>query len=269
MNTVELYNEGYGINRIGKILGKTQTTVLKELKEANIQIRPGVGSRSSLRLRQNEIRENYFEIIDSEEKAYWLGIMYSDGCIYCSDNRYRIQIAMTDKDVIERFRDLVYPVYKIREELPQSSRKPVYRIIFNSRKMYDDLVNCGVYQNKAKTIKFPELESKFIWAFLTGVLDGDGCVTRSGKYSKVIRWYSASIDFIEGIEKVLQKHNLRYSIEERDSSKRNIKWSKYWSIQVQYKEDIKRLASLLLKYPYSMNRKRQKLLDIANTELSS
>ena len=25
--------------------------------------------------------ENYFKIIDSEEKAYWLGFLYADGCI--------------------------------------------------------------------------------------------------------------------------------------------------------------------------------------------
>lgn len=33
--------------------------------------------------------ERYFEIIDTENKAYWLGFLYADGCV-SNDSHYFI-----------------------------------------------------------------------------------------------------------------------------------------------------------------------------------
>jgi hypothetical protein len=47
---------------------------------------------NNITIRNNNIYKNkecnidYFEIIDTEDKAYWLGFIYADGCI--TKNKY-------------------------------------------------------------------------------------------------------------------------------------------------------------------------------------
>ena len=42
------------------------------------------------------LNENYFEKIDTEEKAYWLGFIYADG--YITGDKLGISLAKCDKE---------------------------------------------------------------------------------------------------------------------------------------------------------------------------
>ena len=50
------------------------TTLTRHLKKNGIEIKENHGKKYFY-------NENYFEIIDTEEKAYWLGFIAADGCI--------------------------------------------------------------------------------------------------------------------------------------------------------------------------------------------
>ena len=58
-------------------------------------------------IRKHFFNENYFEVIDSEDKAYWLGFISADGCVAKSSkyNSYRLQIAISsiDSDHLNKF----------------------------------------------------------------------------------------------------------------------------------------------------------------------
>lgn len=45
------------------------------------------------------INESYFEKVDSEDTAYFLGLMYSDG--YIVNNYFGISLLKKDKEILE------------------------------------------------------------------------------------------------------------------------------------------------------------------------
>ena len=52
------------------------------------------------------MKENYFEFIDTNEKAYWLGILYAEAYMETRNQKpYRlgIQIGTDDEIIIDRF----------------------------------------------------------------------------------------------------------------------------------------------------------------------
>ena len=52
------------------------------------------------------LNNKFFESIDCELKAYWLGFLFADGCILESFNKYtgalkamRLQLSLSEKDI--------------------------------------------------------------------------------------------------------------------------------------------------------------------------
>ncbi len=52
-------------------------------------------------MRKKIYNENYFETIDSEDKAYFLGFIFADGCVTNDSKKYRYQLTLKlhSKDV--------------------------------------------------------------------------------------------------------------------------------------------------------------------------
>ena len=91
---IKEYNSGRSLESISKEYHNTYPVLSKMLKEAGIQVIN----------RQNEIRfnEHVFDIIDTKEKAYWLGFIFADGCISSqkSDKKpiYRFELILGEED---------------------------------------------------------------------------------------------------------------------------------------------------------------------------
>lgn len=136
------------------------------------------------------VNENYFSIIDTEYKAYFLGLLYADGTNYLGKrNRFEIQILETDKEIIEKFKEDIHytgPLHTIPERVMYNKIKnktyickPLIRLNISSKKICKDLEKLGMSNNKTFTLKFPTAEQvpiKFIWHFLRGYSDGDGYI---------------------------------------------------------------------------------------------
>lgn len=65
---IALYQSGLSTIKIGKMFGCSNTTISKRLKELKIKMRSNKEYR-----RKYNFNENFFESIDTQEKAYWLG----------------------------------------------------------------------------------------------------------------------------------------------------------------------------------------------------
>lgn len=156
------------------------------------------------------INENYFENIDNNEKAYWLGFLYADGYIQKRNNKnVKLQICLSVKDEthLDKF------ILCIDGELSQkryygpykTSGKQVHWYTRN-KKIVNDLIKLGCTNKKSHTIRFPKLDSDDLnCAFLFGYYDGDGT---SGYRNTSIT--TGSKLFLEDIKNIFNIKNVIY-----------------------------------------------------------
>lgn len=184
---------------ISKKYHMSQYKVCAILKINNIKITPK-GYHSNF---ENKINHNYFERIDTEEKAYWLGFLYADG--YNDTNRCSVELCLKESDLnmIQKFKESLSSSYKISKKKTKLNNKIFfsYRHIIYSKKITNDLVNLGCYNKKSLILKFPtykQVPKKLIHHFMRGYFDGDGCISGSkimingtkkflNKYIKILR----------------------------------------------------------------------------------
>jgi hypothetical protein len=123
------------------------------------------------------INENYFDKIDTQDNAYWLGFLYADGYVNKSNRRLQLCLAIEDEEVIDKFMVAIgdtngkkkyYGPYK-------SNRQIQVHYYINSKLLVSGLIKHGCTNKKSKTIRFPVLETKELQlTFLSGYYDGDG-----------------------------------------------------------------------------------------------
>jgi len=151
-------------------------------------------------MRKYRLNENFFEIIDSEEKAYFLGFLYADGYIDEKSNKVDLTLHNQDIEILNRFVTLLFP-----EGRPlKSIRSDYVRLVINSKKIVMDLKRHGCFQKKTFLLKFPTtVEREFIRDFIRGYFDGDGCVTvYKGTLNISI---VGTIDFLDGIKRIFNE----------------------------------------------------------------
>jgi hypothetical protein len=145
------------------------------------------------------VNDKYFEKIDTIDKAYCVGLFYTDG--YNGGNHIKLKI--TDEDIVEKCKKHIgYEgrIYKCKGA--KEGYKEVFNLTINRPKMAEDLTKLGCPPRKTFTITYPtenilprNLESHFI----RGALDGDGCVSRN-----YINWTGMEA-FVVGISNVLKR----------------------------------------------------------------
>lgn len=102
---------------------------------------------------------------------------------------------------------------KVYVYTPRTNKASTTYTIINTNKLAINLLNnMNITSNKTYTQIFPEIPDEYIYSFLRGVFDGDGCVYVSNKkcngyYS--ISFTTASQQFAEGLKNKLQ--SLGYS----------------------------------------------------------
>lgn len=135
--------------------------------------------------RKYTLNENYFEKIDTEEKAYWLGFLMADGCIIESNNCIQIRLAAIDISHLEKFKKSLNSTHKIfneqihtkfpnkRSVICESSYIRIY-----SKKMMQDVITHGIVANKTGKEIFKTFNNDILdTAYIRGLIDGDGTFT--------------------------------------------------------------------------------------------
>lgn len=119
------------------------------------------------------VDENYFECIDSEEKAYHLGFIAADGHIRL-DNKLVIALAIKDLTILEKFKKSIKADQSIKFDCVRSEKIDYCRFVISRKKICDDLTQLGIGHEKSKTMRLPDLSNKLKIDWVRGLFDGDG-----------------------------------------------------------------------------------------------
>lgn len=167
-----LYAEHKSAKKVAEILNVNHKTVAVWMKKYQLET---VGSQGA---RKNHLNHNFFEEIDSEEKAYWLGFIMADGCVYRGSdaNSLRLQINLKGSDVdhLQKFQHAINSSYKIQEKLVKTAPACILKV--NSTKMCQDLIRLNVVPRKSLVAVMPEIPANLEKHYIRGYFDGDGCL---------------------------------------------------------------------------------------------
>ena len=156
--------------------------------------------------------KDFFKVIDTEEKAYWLGFIYADGYVsYNVEKRnYELGIELQIGDVnhLKKFNKSINGnlEIKIKDRYDKRYDKTYNHCIIRiyDKQMVEDLKENGVIPNKSHIIKFPNLKKDLIIPFIRGFFDGDGCLQLNRQREcHRFDFACASIDFVNQLRSVL------------------------------------------------------------------
>lgn len=179
----ELYKEKHNIIQVSKEIGIGKHSLSKYFKDNNLLSKKVVV--------QNNIcyNEDFFAQLNTEEKAYWFGFIYADGCIRYkpeeNSGQLTIEISKNDVNMLKKFKDSIESNINIKyrqRKLKSGNISDTCSITISSVKMCKDLIKFGCVPNKTYNGQIKkELFSKnvsFKIAFLRGYLDGDGYISK-------------------------------------------------------------------------------------------
>lgn len=164
---------------------------------------------------------HYFENIDTEEKAYWLGFLTADGWINKNDKTNAgvvgIELQYNDIEHLRKFNKSIDGNYKITDrwrncKLSKNKDKKNHMCIIRifSLTMYETLKKIGFDNDKSYDFNIPKLRPELIRHYIRGYFDGDGCFTVTDK-SFSVSFVTASKSLNNDIINILKNENIYIS----------------------------------------------------------
>lgn len=249
-NFGEYYKEGHSLKETSEHFNVNYHT-LKQLL-----LRFGYRETTKKLNNQRVEKITYFDNIDTHEKAYFLGLLYSDG--YISKTPYGVNIGIAlkleDKYILEY----------LKKEFNVNNKISVYK---NSAKfsvtcqhLYNTLSSYGIKEDKSHSdYIIPSIKDEFVNSFILGFFDGDGCITiKSTGYSVVSICCNSKI-FLENLEKYLNNHGIitrPISTEKREHNDLFVLYLSKRENQIKFKDFIYKNSKIFLQ------RKFKKFLQI-------
>ena len=199
-------NEGEDLNKLAEYFNWDRETLRNLINEK------GLVKKTNNRVNKR-LNEEYFSVIDSEEKAYFLGLLITDGSVDKKDGRQgriRLQLQATDKDILIKFKNAL----QVDSDLILDPRgNQCYSVEFSSDKIFNDLSKYNIIPNKTYSISnLPtNIPNHLMKDFLRGMIDGDGSITFDKIMSKDVAlnftsyYQSFVLDFQKEINKLINK----------------------------------------------------------------
>jgi intein-encoded DNA endonuclease-like protein len=191
---IKYYEEKLSAAKISEKLKIDKKTVYRILNNNNIKTRT-----LSEAAYKYTCDDNFFEVIDTEEKAYWLGVLYADGNI--TNHKVsckRIFLTGTDKEWIEDFLKAIKSTNTPKSEKHNKFKDSIiWKAAITSPKMHSNLNNLGCTPVKSMTIRIPNIKDELVHHFIRGYFDGDGTV---GVYRNIkkLDWMILKSGFCSG-----------------------------------------------------------------------
>ena len=252
------YYEGIAKTKIAKNIKCSVTVVNRTIEELQLE------QRSSNRVNKRII-DDYFSVIDSQDKAYWLGFLFTDGSVdhYRASGRIRLQLQEADKEILEKFKeDLQLDCQIIYDKRANST---CCSVEFTSEQMFNDLEKYGIVPRKTyvtEHIPYELIPSEYLYAFILGLYDGDGGLSCSANFSTDVAIQFTS--YHESIVKEFQYLIDNYILHKEKSNQVffTSAWHTAWRGRLQV---LKILDTLYANSNHHLKRKYDKYLALKNS----
>ena len=116
----------------------------------------------------------FFDVIDSDAKAYWLGFIAADGTI--TRGQFSISLGMKDADHLFRLKAAMQADHPVKFYSYPAKQHAFARFLISSKPLTAALDRLGITPNKTFTLCLPPIDRKLINAFVRGYFDGDGSI---------------------------------------------------------------------------------------------
>lgn len=185
---IEKYQDGtLKFNELCTMYGVSVPTMYKFFDENNISRR--------LNLVKESIKHDFFNNIDTEEKAYIFGFYTADGCV-CKGNTkqgytFQISISALDIKLVEKIRDILSPNANVTTSSPRINNfgiktNSMCNLVIHSKELVNKLDGIGFGVNKTYLEKSVKniIPQELMFHFIRGYFDGDGCISTSNSKKK-------------------------------------------------------------------------------------
>lgn len=170
---INLYTkEGLTCTEIGRKYAAKADTISKYLKQWGIEIK---GNRTANRL----LNEDYFSIINTPNKAYFLGLLFADGSVTLDSKRsprIRLELIEEDQNILQKFRDELNSDSAFRYDKRANRENGTYTFGVRNLKLATDLAKYNILPNKTYNVTELIIPDNYKIDYLRGLIDGDGSI---------------------------------------------------------------------------------------------
>lgn len=204
-----------------------------------------------------DLDEHYFDQIDTPQKAYWLGLLMTDGCVYQKQGKTQ-RLCLTLKSSDEYLIKAFLADIKCNKNIVRTKGRTESSVQICSDTLCNALAKYSIEPRKTGRQSFNC--PRFKEAYLHGLIDGDGSVgfySRAGcrSHYKTIRLCGANRDFLEAVVKYIGCGRIEKSHEGLET----ITWSSM--------NDMMRVIRAVNKYPTSCLVRKKILMEKISEEI--
>lgn len=169
-----------------------------------------------------------FDIIDTPEKAYWLGFIIADGYLNIDRRMLRIKLGNIDKQHLIKYIEFLDGDIEdmLKSETHNITGNTQWYVTTYCKEIRDALVNLSVKQAKSGNEHVPQLPQNLYRDFIRGLWDGDGFIRKNLKGIGLVGSYEC-LKFVQDYFKEqlnikplkIYNHCNTYKIEYRSTKK--------------------------------------------------
>jgi DNA-binding transcriptional regulator WhiA len=203
-----------------------------------------------------------FYLINTLEKAYFLGLLQADGAMLINKRAQSVCTKLKLKAEDKYLLDILHKKWEFftlpKHEIHKSGKESYYIYSYN-RDLYNDICMNGVlprksYENSNNSF-MPDLDEDLFISYLLGLLDGDGTIQRD-KFGHIrIDLVGKTENLFKEIIERLQRLNINSKLYYR-------KDKDYYMIRISDKLSVKTLINKFSKCPICLERKFKKYFNI-------
>ncbi len=223
---IELYkNQKYSIKHLA-LLNDCSVTKIRNLliKTHNIEKRHSSDYHPYIK---KDVE--FFDKIDSEAKAYFLGLLITDGYLSGVNNNIGIVLQERDGYILEKFSDCIFAQNNVgyinrQNEKDGKIRQNQRRFVIVSKHMKETLLKYGITHNKWATCDMPycHIPIKYFNHFVRGCIDGDGSIQANKRHSSIS--LIGSPKFIDNLFLRLKELGFNFRITEEKRTSKPLKY---------------------------------------------